>query len=54
MVMECGMSHEIGPVYVSEEKSAETRKMVDSEITHMLKDAYSRVTTMLVLLSFLL
>jgi len=47
MIMECGMSQEIGPVYVSE-GSAETRKVIDSEIKRMLKEAHSRVTTMLV------
>ena len=49
MIMECGMSNEIGPVYVSDEKSAETRKIIDSEITRMLRDAHKRVTDMLVI-----
>ena len=46
--MECGMSNEIGPVYISDEKSAETRKIIDSEITKMLREAHKRVTDMLV------
>ena len=48
MVMECGMSSEIGPVYIPEEKSAETRKLIDTEVTKILREAYSRVTLMLV------
>lgn len=48
MIMECGMSNEIGPVYVSDEKSAETRKVIDSEISRMLREAHRRVTDMLV------
>lgn len=48
MVMECGMSNEIGPVYIPEEKSAETRKLIDVEVTRILREAHSRVTLMLV------
>lgn len=48
MVMECGMSSEIGPVYVPDEKSAETRKAIDGEVGRMLREAYSRVSSMLV------
>lgn len=48
MVMECGMSNEIGPVYIPEEKSAETRKLIDTEVTKILREAHSRVTVMLV------
>ena len=48
MIMECGMSSEIGPVYISDEKSAETRRVIDSEITKMLREAHKRVTDMLV------
>ena len=42
------MSSEIGPVYISDEKSAETRRVIDSEITKMLREAHKRVTDMLV------
>ena len=42
------MSNEIGPVYVPEEKSAETRKLIDTEVTKILREAHSRVTSMLV------
>lgn len=48
MIMECGMSSEIGPVYVPDEKSAETRRAIDSEVGRLLKDAYARVSNMLV------
>ena len=48
MVMECGMSDEIGPVYVPADKSGQMRKAVDSEVARMLRDANSRVTAMLV------
>ncbi len=48
MVMECGMSTEIGPVYIPEEKSAETRKLIDTEVTKILREAHGRVTIMLV------
>ena len=48
MVMECGMSSEIGPVYIPEEKSAETRKVIDAEVTKILREAHGRVTAMLV------
>ena len=48
MVMECGMSNEIGPVYIPEEKSAETRKLIDTEVTKILREAHGRVTVMLV------
>ena len=49
MVMECGMNDEIGPVYVGDDRSLETRKAVDTEVTRMLKAAYDRVTKLLVL-----
>ena len=48
MVMECGMSDEIGPVYVPADKSGEVRKAVDSEVARMLREANTRVTAMLV------
>lgn len=48
MVMECGMSSEIGPVFVPDEKSAETRRAIDSEVGRLLKEAYLRVRQLLV------
>ena len=48
MVMDCGMSDQIGPVFVSNDNSGETRKTVDAEVNRMLREAYTRVTDMLV------
>lgn len=53
MVTECGMSDELGPVYLNtdnrgqEATSSDTHRRVDAEVTRMLREAYSRVTTLL-------
>ncbi|KAK9803020.1 hypothetical protein WJX72_001842 [[Myrmecia] bisecta] len=48
MVMQYGMSDEIGPVYVSgDNTSSETEKKVDAEVGRMLREAYARVQELL-------
>lgn len=53
MVTECGMSDELGPVYLNtdnrgqEATSSDTHRKVDAEVTRMLREAYSRVTSLL-------
>lgn len=53
MVTECGMSDELGPVYLNTDKrgqeasSSDTQRKVDAEVTRMLREAYSRVTSLL-------
>lgn len=49
MVMQCGMSDEIGPIYIPNRNSlsADVQRKVDNEVTKLLKDAHQRVTTLL-------
>ncbi len=48
MVTECGMSEEIGPVFVENTESADMRRRIDSEVSRILREAYHRVKTLLV------
>lgn len=49
MVTECGMSEEIGPVFVdTNTESPDMRSRIDGEVSRILREAYSRVTTLLV------
>ena len=55
LVMECGMSDAVGPVYVEPEgraASPETAKRVDAEIGRILRESYAKVTSLLVRASF--
>lgn len=47
MVVDCGMSHRIGPVAVGQEQSPATRQVVDDEIQATLKNSYARVVNLL-------
>ncbi|KAL3155675.1 hypothetical protein ABBQ32_012702 [Trebouxia sp. C0010 RCD-2024] len=53
MVTECGMSDELGPVYLLSDghgeraTSGDTQRRIDAEVTKMLREAYKRVTTLL-------
>lgn len=49
MVMQCGMSDEIGPVFIGSraDLSGEIRKKVDSEVAKILKEAQQRVMKLL-------
>eukprot|EP00241_Pyramimonas_parkeae_P002514 CAMPEP_0114254554 /NCGR_PEP_ID=MMETSP0058-20121206/17045_1 /TAXON_ID=36894 /ORGANISM="Pyramimonas parkeae, CCMP726" /LENGTH=514 /DNA_ID=CAMNT_0001368789 /DNA_START=26 /DNA_END=1571 /DNA_ORIENTATION=- len=51
MVMNCGMSDLVGPIYIESGKgskvSLETERNVDMEVRRLLKEAYQRVTTLL-------
>ena len=50
MVCECGMSDEVGPLYVDERSdhvSAATRKRVDDGVMELLRGAYARVQALL-------
>ena len=51
MVTECGMSEEIGPVFVENTESPDMRRRIDSEVSRILREAYHRVKTLLVSLS---
>lgn len=50
--MNCGMSDLVGPIYIESGKgskvSLETERNVDMEVRRLLKEAYQRVTTLLV------
>lgn len=49
MVTECGMSAEIGPVFVEREnESPDMRRRIDGEVSRILREAYDRVTALLV------
>lgn len=49
MVSECGMSPEIGPVFVEREhESPDMRRRIDGEVTRILREAYARVRSLLV------
>lgn len=48
MVTECGMSDEIGPVFVENTESPDMRRRIDGEVSRILREAYNRVTTLLV------
>ncbi|KAK9917669.1 hypothetical protein WJX75_007015 [Coccomyxa subellipsoidea] len=47
MVTECGMSDEIGPVFVENTESPDMRRRIDGEVSRILREAYNRVTTLL-------
>ncbi|KAF5190761.1 Atp-dependent zinc metalloprotease ftsh [Thalictrum thalictroides] len=47
MVSTCGMSDEIGPVYVKERPGSEMQSRVDAEVVRLLKEAYDRVKALL-------
>lgn len=48
MVTECGMSEDIGPMFVENTESPDMRRRIDSEVSRILREAYSRVKTLLV------
>lgn len=48
MVTECGMSEDIGPVFVENTESPDMRRRIDGEVSRILHDAYARVKTLLV------
>ena len=48
MVTECGMSEEIGPVFVENTESPDMRRRIDGEIARILREAYGRVKALLV------
>ena len=48
MVTECGMSDEIGPVFVENTESPDMRRRIDGEVSRILHEAYNRVTALLV------
>lgn len=48
MVTECGMSDEIGPIFVENNDSPDMLRRIDSEVSRILRDAYTRVTNLLV------
>ena len=48
MVTECGMSDEIGPVFVENNESPDMRRRIDGEVSRILREAYNRVTALLV------
>ena len=48
MVTECGMSEDIGPVFVENTESPDMRRRIDGEVSRILRDAYARVKTLLV------
>ncbi len=53
LVMECGMSDVVGPVFVESREgrsmgSPETAKRVDEEIGRILRESYAKVTSLLV------
>lgn len=49
MVMQCGMSDEIGPMYIPNRNSlsADVQRKIDGEVSKLLKDAHQRVTNLL-------
>lgn len=49
MVMQCGMSDEVGPMYIPNRSSLsiEIQRKVDNEISRLLKEAHQRVTLLL-------
>ncbi|EIE22910.1 ATP-dependent metallopeptidase Hfl [Coccomyxa subellipsoidea C-169] len=47
MVTECGMSDEIGPVFVENTESPDMRRRIDGEVSRILREAYNRVTALL-------
>lgn len=48
MVTECGMSEDIGPVFVENTESPDMRRRIDGEVSRILQEAYSRVKALLV------
>ena len=48
MVAECGMSEDIGPVFVENTESPDMRRRIDGEISRILREAYGRVKALLV------
>ena len=48
MVTECGMSEDIGPVFVENTESPDMRRRIDGEISRILREAYGRVKALLV------
>jgi ATP-dependent metalloprotease len=49
MVTECGMSPDIGPVFVERDsESPDMRRRIDGEVSRILREAYARVTALLV------
>jgi len=48
MVTECGMSEDIGPMFVGNTESPDMRRRIDGEVSRILREAYSRVKTLLV------
>jgi ATP-dependent Zn protease len=48
MVKNCGMSELVGPIYLSETSSPDTEHKVELEVTRLLREAYERVTQLLV------
>ena len=49
MVMHCGMSGDVGPIFVQHRSSisGEIQQKIDREVTKILKDAQTRVTKLL-------
>ncbi|CAD7697915.1 unnamed protein product [Ostreobium quekettii] len=49
MVMQCGMSEEVGPIFANRrgELSGEVQKKIDAEVTRILKEAHQRVMKLL-------
>ncbi|KAG0554814.1 hypothetical protein M758_12G123800 [Ceratodon purpureus] len=47
MVTECGMSDEVGPVFVDQKLSGDFQKSIDAEVVRLLKEAYERVKKLL-------
>lgn len=49
MIAECGMSEDIGPIYAQgAHASSDTERRIDGEVARVLKEAYARVTSILV------
>lgn len=48
MVKNCGMSELVGPIYLTETSSPDTEHKVELEVTRLLREAYERVTQLLV------
>ncbi|KAD0384264.1 hypothetical protein E3N88_44344 [Mikania micrantha] len=47
MVSSCGMSDAIGPVHIKERPGSEMQSRIDAEVVKLLRDAYSRVKSLL-------
>jgi ATP-dependent metalloprotease len=48
MVKHCGMSDLVGPIYLSDSGSPDMEHKVELEVTRLLREAYERVTQLLV------